>query len=88
MLAGRELSCLPITDPYRHFNIGFPEFYTGSLLFLISDTEILISDEAFNQAGLPRSGLSERLLELKGKSEPARVWIMRVKNPTNQAIID
>jgi hypothetical protein len=39
MLAGRELSCLPIIDPYRHFDIGFPEFYTGSLLFLISDTE-------------------------------------------------
>ncbi len=39
MLARRELSCLPIIDPLRYFDIGFPEFYTGSLLFLISETE-------------------------------------------------
>jgi adenylate cyclase len=49
--------------------------------------EILISDEAFNQAGLPRLGLSERLLELKGKSEPTRVWSTREENPLNQTII-
>ncbi len=58
------------------------------LASLAGTGEILISDEACNQAGLPRSGLSERLLELKGKSEPARVWVMRVKNPTNQTIIE
>ena len=58
------------------------------LASLAGTGEILISDEAFNQAELPRSGLSEQLLELKGKSEPTRVWSMRVKNQLNQTIID
>ena len=50
--------------------------------------EILISDEACIQAGLHRSELTDRLVELKGKSESTRIWSMRVKNPTNQTIID
>ncbi len=39
-------------------------------MFLISDTEILINDETFNQAGLPRSGLSEQILELNKSVNP------------------
>jgi len=40
--------------------------------------EILISEESRKQADLPRSGLEERFLELKGKSEPMSVWVLRV----------
>jgi adenylate cyclase len=53
------------------------------LASLASTGEILISDEACIQAGLPRSELSEQLVELKGKSEPTRVWSMRLMNSPN-----
>ena len=50
--------------------------------------EILISDEARKQAGLSKSGLSDRQVEIKGKSEPARVWIMKILSPENEMIQD
>jgi adenylate cyclase len=41
--------------------------------------EILISEDSRIEAGLSSSGLESRNLELKGKSEPMGVWIMRLK---------
>lgn len=58
------------------------------LASLASTGEILISDETCIQAGLSRSELSERMVELKGKSAPIRVWSMLDRNPLNQNIID
>ena len=40
--------------------------------------EILISESAYKASGLEPNGLENRLLELKGKSEPVNVWVMRV----------
>ena len=40
--------------------------------------EILISESAYEASGLELSGLEKRALELKGKSEPVNVWVMRV----------
>jgi adenylate cyclase len=40
--------------------------------------EILISESAYKASRLGPNGLENRLLELKGKSEPVNVWVMRV----------
>ena len=41
--------------------------------------EILISDAAHHASGLDLGGLEQRQLELKGKSEPIGVHVMRVR---------
>ncbi len=38
--------------------------------------EILISEPAFSSAGVELDDLEERVLELKGKSEPLNVWVI------------
>ena len=40
--------------------------------------EILISEASFTASGLDLSNLDTRELQLKGKSEPVLVWVMRV----------
>ena len=40
--------------------------------------EVLISDSTYAASGLDLGGLEQRQLELKGKSEPIRVRVMRV----------
>jgi adenylate cyclase len=39
--------------------------------------EILVSDSAYTAAGLEPGNLEQRSLELKGKSEPLNVWVVR-----------
>lgn len=43
--------------------------------------EILVSEATVEAAGLDVSGLAERRLELKGRSEPVVVWALRVSAP-------
>lgn len=40
--------------------------------------EILVSEPALSAAGIDPGGLQKRTLELKGKSQPVDVWVMRV----------
>lgn len=40
--------------------------------------EIMISESAYKASGLEPGDLERRVLELKGKSEPVNVWVMRV----------
>lgn len=40
--------------------------------------EVLVSEEAAKQAKLDVSGLEQRRLELKGKSQPMLVWVLRI----------
>ena len=40
--------------------------------------EILISESAYKASGLGPGDLEKRVLELKGKSHPVNVWVMRV----------
>jgi adenylate cyclase len=58
------------------------------LASLANTGEILISDEACTKAGLSKSGLSEREVELKGKSEPMSVWIKRIFSHETESVLD
>jgi adenylate cyclase len=40
--------------------------------------EVLLSESTIQKAGVDTSNLEKRTLELKGKSEPLNVWVMRV----------
>lgn len=40
--------------------------------------EIVLSESTVKKAGIDTGGLQKRTLELKGKSEPMDVWVMRV----------
>jgi adenylate cyclase len=40
--------------------------------------EIIISEETAQKAGVDTGNLERRTLELKGKSAPMDVWVMRV----------
>lgn len=51
---------------------------TARLASLASRGEILISDAAYTAAGLDLGDLESRELELKGKSEPVRVRVLRL----------
>lgn len=51
---------------------------TARLSSKAKDGEILISESAHISAGLDLGNLEKRSLELKGKSEPVEVWVMRV----------
>ncbi len=46
--------------------------------------EVLISEAALNAAGLNGEGMEERLLSLKGREEPVKVWVKTVE-PEEQA---
>jgi adenylate cyclase len=51
---------------------------TARLASKAASGEVLISDTAYYAAGLDLGNLEERQLELKGKSEPVRVRVLRV----------
>ena len=40
--------------------------------------EVLLSESTVQKAGLDTANLEQRTLELKGKSEPMDVWVLRV----------
>jgi class 3 adenylate cyclase len=40
--------------------------------------ELFFSEDSRNMAGISKSGLEERNLELQGKCEPMPVWVMRL----------
>ncbi len=40
--------------------------------------EILLSDSTLQKSGVDSSNLEKQRLELKGKSKPQDVWIMRI----------
>jgi adenylate cyclase len=54
---------------------------TARLASLASAGEILITEAARAAAGLATDGLEARRLELKGRSEPVDVWLMRTGVP-------
>ena len=56
--------------------------------------EIIITEAARSASGLPVDGLEPRRLELKGRSTPVDVWVMRIgaevtpaSNPANAASV-
>jgi len=51
---------------------------TARLASLAQAGEILITEAARAAAGLPTDGLEPRRLELKGRSTPVDVWVMRI----------
>jgi adenylate cyclase len=51
---------------------------TARLASLASAGEILISEATRAAVGLPTDGLEPRRLELKGRSAPVDVWVMRI----------
>ena len=42
--------------------------------------EILLSESTVQRAGLSTTGLENRLLNLKGKSQPIHAWVIRISN--------
>jgi adenylate cyclase len=51
---------------------------TARLASLASTGEILITEAARAASGLPTDGLEMRSLDLKGRSAPVDVWLMRI----------
>jgi adenylate cyclase len=58
---------------------------TARLASLAQAGEILISEATRAAAGVPTDGLESRHLELKGRSEPVDVWVMRIGANANLA---
>ena len=58
--------------------LGDPVNVAARLASEAGPGEVLISETARLAAGLPTSGLESRRLQLKGRSEPVDVWVMRV----------
>ena len=55
---------------------------TARLASVAGQGEILITEAAFDAAGMEPDNLNHRLLELKGKSEPIGVHVMRLQTTT------
>ena len=58
--------------------LGYDVNLTARLASAASAGEILITEAARAGAGLATDGLESRHLELKGRTEPVDVWVMRI----------
>lgn len=59
--------------------LGDPVNAAARLASSASAGEILITDEGATAAALETAGLEERTLELRGRADPTRVWVLTVR---------
>ncbi len=81
-VVGSEESTADFTALGDHVNI------TARLASQAGAGEILISDASYSASGLDIHGLEHRQLELKGKSEPIGVHVLRVEQSETHPMID
>ncbi len=77
-IVGREDDMIDITALGDDVNVA------ARLASNAAAGEIVLSESTVAGARLDAAGLEERTLELKGKSEPVDVWVLKVSRASNQ----